>query len=179
MQESFSMAQRYQKAAAIASGNTYSLPGQPTVMQGICKKFNRNEIIKGNRPQGYFPDGYMSGEKKENYCAPNEGYYTCDTHPPIEGKVLNYSSGRGYNFLPSIRKTAGNLNNFAGKVDNSKYGEYGSSYLKSAETFCPGTSNARMMGGSLNLDWASGTTDGVRKTNIQPFNPTRYPAGTA
>ena len=71
------------------------------------------------------------------------------------------------------------MSNFAGKIDNSKYGEYGSSMNKPAETFCPGLTNTRLMGASMDTSWASGTTDGIVHANIQPFNPNRYPQYSA
>lgn len=216
MQENFSKAQRFNNAHAMALKG-YSLPGQPTVMKNITKKFAK---MKMNEKQpvmcagfpcdndhyhddGYYAsDGYLRDNNgyyatdgyggvpdyrtknrihvHERYCTPNEGCDACDVQPNVDGKVINFNNGRQYNFPRAIRKIAGGgIEHFEGKIDDSKYGDYGTSMRQPVETFCPGVGNARMMGAMLDVSWASGTTDGVKRANVQPFNPKRYQQGFA
>lgn len=201
MQENFK-AKRWNMASVMTTGGEV-LPGAPTVMRNICKKYQKGEICKKGQccgitscgeEQGYYeapayraaspahaPDeGYYS-KKKENYCAPNEGYFACNTSIPTQGKVINYSSGRTHVFPQAATRkiAAGAVENFAGRIDSTKYGDFGTSMNKPAETFAPGLKNARMNGGLIDVSWACGTMDGIKRANVQPFTPSRYQQYTA
>ncbi len=210
MQENFSKAQRFNNAHVMALRG-YSLPGQPSSMRNLCKKFAKGEMCKkkpccGNfpcEPKHYHDDGYYASnqyvkangpvstngaprghdrqtgknvhEAFDGYCTPNEGCAACDVHPHIDGTVINFSSGRQWNFPASIRKVAGGgIEHFEGRIDDTKYGNYGTSMNQAVETFCPGATNARMMGAALDMSWTSGVMDAKCKAHIQPFQPQRY-----
>lgn len=184
MQENFSTGQRMAMLHnAHKSGKMVNLTSGPAAMAHICKRARQQQLCKPNQECcAGFPCTPMHNHTCEGFdagapCTPNEGCYACDTNPSVAGKM--FSNTRQYNvpqpMHPNLLKIAGGApEKFCGKIDNSKYGNYGTSMLQPVETFCPGASNARLNGAALDMSWASGTMDAVCRRGAQPFNPPRY-----
>ena len=100
------------------------------------------------------------------------------TNPAYAGRAFTPNT-RQFNIPQNTsthlnRIAGGAAEHFSGKIDASKYGNYGTSMLSPVETFCPGASNARLNGAALDMSWASGTMDAVCRRGVQPFSPARY-----
>jgi hypothetical protein len=182
MQENFSTGQRLAMLHNYNKGDKLNnLTSFPSGMAKVCKLARKQQLCKPNHECcAGFPCEPVHNHACEGFdkpCSPNEGCYACDTHPAVAGKM--FSNTRQYNIPqsmnPNLLKIAGGApERFSGKIDNSKYGNYGTSMLQPVETFCPGASNARINGAALDMSWASGTMDAICRRGAQPFTPARY-----
>ena len=151
-------------------------------MRKLYQKAAKNELSKQG-PQSIVgfplePEHHHEGFDK---CVPNEGCAACNVNPDYRNGVINPSNTRQFNIPNSLHSAAvmkvagGAPEKFAGKIDSSKYGNYGTSMLQPVETFQTGASNARLNGAAMDMSWASGTMDAICRRGIQPFSPQRYP----
>ena len=186
MQEKFSYGQRMARLYAMnKNGPMETLESTPMATLNICKKAFNQQLCKPNQDccagfpcapkHNHVCEGYKSSPPP---CIPNEGCHACDTNPSYRTKAFS-ANPRTFNvpetMNPNLIKIAGGSpEKFCGKIDNSKYGNYGTSMLQPVETFCPGASNARINGATMDMGWASGTMDAICRRGAQPFNPIRY-----
>ena len=148
-------------------------------MRRTCQRVGKHELCKPNQACcAGFPCEPPHNHEPFAMCTPNEGCAACTTDPPYKNYAINTANTRQTNIpqtmLHANRIAGGTSEKFAGKIDCSKYGNYGTSMLQPVETFCPGASNARLNGAALDMSWASGTMDAICRRGIQPFNPNRY-----
>lgn len=183
MQENFSTGQRLAKMHAMYNNGqgVVTLDSYPSSTRNLCKRVNKHELCK---PQQEGFTGFYSEPRPRHTCegfdkcTPNEGDHACNTHPAYAGKVFTPNT-RQFNIPQNTsthlnRIAGGAAEHFSGKIDASKYGNYGTSMLSPVETFCPGASNARINGATLDMSWASGTMDAINRRGVQPFSPARY-----
>lgn len=183
MQENFSTGQRLAKMHAMYNNGqgVVTLDSYPSTTRNLCKRVNKHELCK---PQQECCAGFPCEPRHRHTCegfdtcTPNEGCHACDTNPAVAGRVFTPNT-RQYiipqNVSTHLNRIAGGAaEKFCGKIDASKYGNYGTSMLSPVETFCPGASNARLNGAALDMSWASGTMDAICRRGVQPFTPARY-----
>jgi hypothetical protein len=169
MQENFKNQHIWMARSLYNGGHGASaLEAQPSVVRKMCQKVAKAAANKSVH------EGFDNGG-----CIANEGDHAANTEPAYRGKVVNPSNTRQFNIPPSsipINKIAGGASEkFAGRIDGSKYGNYGTSMLQPVETFSVSASNSRLKGSTMDMSWASGITDAKCKAHITPFQPPRYP----
>ena len=186
MQEKFSYGQRMARLYAMnKNGPMETLESMPAATRNLCKKVFNQQLCKPNQdccagfPCAPNHNHVREGYETSSHCVANEGCHACNVNPYYKSKTFNANT-RTYNIPetmnPNILKIAGGSpEKFSGKIDNSKYGNYGTSMLQPVETFCPGASNARINGATMDMSWASGTMDAICRRGIQPFAPQRFP----
>jgi hypothetical protein len=170
-------AAKVKHAAVFESPEAYS-----SGIRKLCQKAAKNELSKQSQnPVAGFPLEQEHNREGFDKCTPNEGCAACNVNPDYKDGVINPSNTRQFNIPnvmrpPHIMKVAGGApEKFSGKIDSSKYGNYGTSMLQPVETFQTGASNARLNGAAMDMSWASGTMDAICRRGIQPFTPQRYP----
>ena len=184
MQENF-RAQRISMLNRMYNGGVNGIEApeaNTTVMRKLCQKAAKNELCKqGQQCCAGFPCEPAHKHEGFDSCTPNEGCAACNVNPDYRDRVISPSNTRQFN-IPramhpaSVLKVAGGApEKFAGKIDCSKYGNYGTSMLSPVETFQAGASNARLNGAAMDMSWASGTMDAICRRGIQPFSPQRFP----
>ena len=148
----------------------------------LCQKAAKNELCKqGQQCCAGFPCEPVHAHEGFDKCTPNEGCAACNVNPEYRDRVISPSNTRQFNVpramhSASVLKVAGGApEKFAGRIDSSKYGNYGTSMLQPVETFQAGASNARLNGAAMDMSWASGTMDAICRRGIQPFAPQRFP----